>query len=283
MLNYIRNKHLFLLWIIVAGVILNGCGSKEAVKQYDPAKEFQEGMKKFQKKDYIEAIDNFKVITLQFQGSQYADAAQYYMGECRFLRKEYILAAYEYEQLLKLMPNSPYCSKAQFQLATSYYKLSPPSHHDQNYTNKAIDAYQAFLEYFPTDSLVSVAEERIREMNTKLAKKDYDSGIIYMKMGYYRSAAYYFDIVLNKYHDTYYAEPALLKKAEALYNRKMYSEADETVRMFIEKYTSSSMLKDALSLQSKIKAGIAAALEESKKPKKTEHVSEQLQQKNSSQ
>jgi len=104
-----------------------------------------------------------------------------------------------------------------------------------------------------------------------------------MKMGYYRSAAYYFDIVLNKYHDTYYAEPALLKKAEALYNRKMYSEADETVRLFIEKYASSSRLKDALSLQSKIKAGIAAELEESKKPKKTEHASEQLQKKDSSQ
>ena len=80
-----------------------------------------------------------------------------------------------------------------------------------------------------------------------------------------------------------YPGGTVLNIYEALYNRKMYSEADETVRMFIEKYTSSSMLKDALSLQSKIKAGIAAALEESKKPKKTEHVSEQLQQKNSSQ
>lgn len=252
--------------------IFAGCSSDEALKEYNVEEEFNQGMKKFQEGDYLEAIDNFKIVTLQFQGSRYADVAQFYMGECRFRREEYVLAAYEYEQLLKLMPHSPYCSKALFQQATSYYKLSPSSYLDQEYTRKAIDTYQAFLEYYPTDSLATVAEERIKELNTKLAKKEYENGIIYMKMRYYRSAAYYFDIVLNKYHDTQYAEPALLKKAEALYYRKKYDEAEQTVKKFIEKYPTSSSIADAYKLMENIKVAEATAREEAKKPKKAHKI-----------
>ncbi|MCX7983543.1 MAG: outer membrane protein assembly factor BamD [Bacteroidetes bacterium] len=252
--------------------IVSGCSSDEALKQYNVEEEFSEGMRKYQQGDYLEAIDNFKIVTLQFQGSRYADAAQFYMGECRFMREEYVLAAYEYEQLLKLMPHSPYCSKALFQQATSYYKLSPSSYLDQEYTRKAIDTYQAFLEYYPTDSLATIAEERIKELNTKLAKKEYENGIIYMKMKYYRSAAYYFDIILNKYHDTPYAEPALLKKAEALYHRKKYDEAEEALKKFLERYPMSTAIGEARKLAENIKAGIAAALEEAKKPKKIQQI-----------
>lgn len=263
------------LFILGGAMCWVGCSSEEVVKQYDAAEEFQTGMKKFENGDYLEAIDNFKIVTLQFQGSRYADAAQFYMGECRFMHEEYVLAAYEYNQLLKLMPTSPYASRAQFQEATSYYKLSPPSYLDQTYTYKAIDAYQAFLEYYPTDSLASVAEERIRELNLKLAKKEYDNAIIYMKMDYFRSAAYYCDVVLTKYHDTPYAEPALFKKAEALYYRKKYTEAEEAITKFIEKYPSSSLRTDALRLREEIQKGIAAAAEEAKKPKRVEQLEQE--------
>ncbi len=276
MLNF--NKHLFYFFIFIfLAVILWGCSSEEATKYYDVEEEFQKGMQKFQDKDYLEAIDHFKIITLQFQASRYADAAQYYMGECRFLRGEYVLAAYEYGQLLKLMPNSNYASKALFQQATSYYKLSPSSHLDQEYTHKAIDTYQSFLEYYPTDSLASIAEERIRELNTKLAKKEYDNGIIYMKMEYYRAATYYFDVVLNKFHDTQYAEPALLKKVEALYYRKKYDEAEESLKKFFEKYPSSTLLSDAVKLKANIEAGKNAEAIEAKKPKRKEQLENEQQ------
>jgi len=50
---------------------------------------------------------------------------------------------------------------------------------------QAVDEFQALLEYYPFDARVSDAEAKIRELNTKLARKIYESGVIYIKMEYY--------------------------------------------------------------------------------------------------
>jgi outer membrane protein assembly factor BamD len=134
--------------------------------------------------------------------------------------------------------------------------LSPNFILDQNYSKKAIDEYQAFLEYHPTDTLVSLAEQRISELNTKLAEKDYENGMTYMHMEYYKAATYYFDLVLDKYHDTQYAEPSYLKKAEALTNRKKFADAKETLEKFRSKYPSSVLKSDSDKLNSDIEAGL---------------------------
>ncbi len=187
------------------------------------------------------------------------------MAECRYLREEYILAAFEYDVLLRTMPSSIFASRARFRRATCFYELSPNSILDQNYSRKAIDEYQAFLEYYPTDTLVSLAEQRINELNTKLAQKDFENGMTYMHMEYYKAATYYFDVVLDKSHDTQYAEPALLKKAEALTNRKKYADAKEALEKFREKYPSSILKPDADKLNSEIEIGLRD--EKTKKPK----------------
>lgn len=168
--------------------------------------------------------------------------------------------------LLRTMPSSPYVARARFQRATCFFELSPKSHLDQDYSKKAIDEYQAFIEYHPTDTLVSVAEKRISELDTKLAKKDYENGITYMYMEYYKAATFYFDLVLEKYHDTQYAEPALFKKAEALTNRKKYSDAKEAIDRFLQKYPFSKMKSDAEKLRSTIDKKIVEEKEAKKKP-----------------
>jgi len=224
-------------------------------------KRFELGMKKFDDGDYLEAYDDFRIVTLQYQGSAFADQAQYNMGECRYKRGEYILAAYEYDVLMRTMPSSKLASKARYQRAMSYYALSPPSYLDQQYTRQAIDEFQSFIEYNPTDSLVPDAEAKIAGLNDRLAKKEFESGVIYMKMEYYRSAAIYFDTVLEKYYDTPYAEQALLKKAEALYLRNRYKEAQQELDKFLTRYPQSSHQKEAEQLRNQIQSKLSQSPE----------------------
>jgi len=213
-------------------------------------------MDAFNDEDYLAAIEEFKVVSLQYQGSRVADSAQFYMAECRYLREEYILAAFEYDILIHNMPYSIFVSRSRFARATCFLELSPESYLDQDYTRKAIDEYQAFLEYHPADTLAPIAEKRILGLNTKLAKKDYESGMTYMHMEYYKAATYYFDLILDKYHDTEYAEPALFKKVEALTNRKKYAEAKEAADKFLAKYPYSTMKSDAEQMSADIEAKI---------------------------
>ena len=240
MMNF---KAIILVPLVLAFVW--GCGSNEPAAQLGAEKRYSLGMKLFNNEDYLDAIEEFKIVTLQFQGSTVADAAQYYLAECRFKREEYILAAYEYEMLIRTMPTSQYVSKARFKRASCYYHLSPQSLLDQTSTRKAIDEFQAFIEYHPTDSLVHDAESRIAELNTKLAKKDYENGLIYLKQDFYKAAIVYFDLVLEKYHDTPYAELAQLKKAESLSMRKKHAEAMQELELFFKKYPNTSHREEA--------------------------------------
>jgi outer membrane protein assembly factor BamD len=258
----------------------SGCGSSDdATKQLSAEERYELGMKAFKDEDYLAAIEEFKVVSLQYLGSKVADSAQFFMAESRYLRGEYILAAFEYDILIRDMPSSIFVSRSRFRRATCFFELSPQSRLDQNYSRKAIDEYQAFLEYHPADTLAPLAEKRIVELNTKLAKKDYESGMTYMHLEYYKAATYYFDLVLEKYHDTQYAEPALLKKAEALTNRKKYADAKESVDKFRAKYPTSTMKSDADRLCADIETKIIEEkAQKQKKPEPIKDTSKQLPQ-----
>ncbi len=248
-------RHNRWLFLIVLGALLAGCSSEETVQPLSAEQRFRLGMSYFQDEDLIEAIEEFKVVTIQFGGTQWADDAQYYMAEARFLREEYILAAYEYDVLTRTMPTSEYVRMARFRRATCYDLSSPGIHLDQENTRKAIDEYQNFLEYHATDSLAVVADRRIRELTAKLAEKEFNNGLIYLKMSYNKAATYYFDLVLEKYHDTPFAEPAHVRKAEALINRKRYDEAIPELTRFLERYPSSGLKAEAEQLLQSAREG----------------------------
>ncbi len=224
--------------VILAGLL--ACSSEDATRQMSAEERYRFGMSYYHDGDFLEAIEELKIVTIQFGGTQWADDAQYYMAEARYMREEFVLAAYEYDVLIRTMSTSEFVRLARYRKATCYYNLSPSYNLDQQYTRKAIDEYQLFLEFFPTDTLAVYAENRISEMNTKLARKDYESGIIYLKMGYNKSATYYFDLVLEKFHDTEYAEPAMFYKAESLFLRRRYADAELVIRRFLDRYPDSS-------------------------------------------
>ena len=248
--------------IITSLAAIIGCSTEETVIQLSAEERFKLGMAKFKEQDYLEAIEDFKIVTLQYQGSQFGDDAQYYLAECRYVRGEFVLAAYEYDVLIRTAPTSEFVARARFRKATCYYQLSPESYRDQDYTHKSIDEYQGFLEYHPVDSLAPTAETRIHELNTKLAKKDFENGAIYLKMQYNKAALYYFDLVLEKYHDTPYAELAQLRKAEALYNRKKFGDARSEVMKFIAKFPESVYRLEADGLRTRIDKDEAGANEQ---------------------
>ena len=147
------------------------------------------------------------------------------------------------------MPASPLVPLGQYKIGLCYYQLSPRPSLDQTYTVRAIDEFQTFIEYNPKHELVSDAEAKIAELNTRLAQKMFDTAELYMKMDYYKSASIYYSTVTEKYHDTQFAEPALLGLVKALVARNRYSEAKENIAKFLDKYPSSSHRGEAESLQ----------------------------------
>ncbi len=198
--------------------------------------------------DYVEAQKEFEAILLQFPGSSIADDAQYYLAMTKFNKGEYILAAYEFSKLIKNMPASEFVPDAQFYLGESYYQLSPNFNLDQKYTSKAIEEFQAFIDFFPLNERVSEAERKINELNNKLARKEYSIAVIYEKLEYYTAALKYFEDVFDTYHDTEYGPLALYKRILLLLDRDKESEAVVDMKKFLDKYPEDKNAEDVKGL-----------------------------------
>lgn len=90
------------------------------------------------------------------------------------------------------------------------------------------------------------------ELNTRLAKKEYETAILYETMEYYKSSLFYFDDIIDKYHDTEYAPLAHLGKVEVLILRKRYEEARTALQIFYDRFPNSVLKFRADKLKEKI-------------------------------
>ncbi len=245
--------------LLLGALAAAGCGgSSSVVKQVSPEDRFKHAKELFDDRDYLEAINEFNVITVQDQGSAFAADAQFYLAESRFRRGEYLLAAFEYNVLKRSYPASPRVPEAQYKMALSYYELSPKAPLDQQYTRKAIDEFQSFVEYYPANALVKDAAAKIQELNTRLAKKQYETAKLYTTMEYYRAAMMSFDEVIEKYHDTEYAPQAYQGKVELLISRNHYREAAAETDRFLTRYPNSVLKATMDSLKQRAEREIAA-------------------------
>jgi len=224
------NKLLIFISVVIFGW---SCSSSIDTVNLSPEDRLKNAIRLYEDEDDEEAVKEFEAILLQYSGSSLVDDAQYYLAQTRFLRQEYIIAAYEFSKLIKNMPASTFVADSQFMLAECYFELSPNYNLDQTYTVKAIEEFQAFIDFFPLNEKVQDAEARIHRLNIKLAEKDFTVAYIYEKLDYYTASMKYYDKVVETYHDTKYAPKALFKKIMLLMEREREDEALTEMKKFM--------------------------------------------------
>ena len=240
-----------ILLLFVAALLMN-CAGTHPKPDWTAEQYFHYAKKMFDDEDYYEAADQFTVVTLRYPASVIADSAQYYLAESHFKMKEYLIAAAEFEKLVNNMPHSKLVPLAEYKLALSYYKLSPRPELDQEYTRKAIRQFQLFIEENPTSPLKDDAMKKIAELRNKLAEKQYKNADIYRKMHEYKAAIIYYDLVLQNYYDTDWADDAELGKIETYLEMDDYASAQKEIEKFKQQFPNSELLKKVEKLARKI-------------------------------
>lgn len=246
-------------FVLISVLMLWGCSSSFNTVNMNADERLAYAMKLYNKHNYEDAIKEFQAIVLQYPGSAVIDSAQFYLGQSHFKAGSYILAAFEFSKLIKNMPSSHFVPAAQYQLADSYYELSPDYSLDQKYSKKAIEEFQAFIDFFPTNSKVTEAENKISELNEKLAHKEYHSAYIYEKMEYYNAALIYYDNVLDTYHDTKYAPMAMYAKIKLLVQLKRNNDALDEISKFVDRYPNDKNLQEVKQIKTKLEHNLTVA------------------------
>ena len=232
--------------------IVFGCGSSVDTSKFSAEEYFSYTMRLYNDEDYELALQEFQSFLMQYSGSAFNDDAQFYLGMTYFKRDQYLLAAYEFSKLIKNIPASPFVPQSQYMLAESYYELSPPYQLDQAFTKKAVEEFQAFIDFFPADAKVEEAETKIKLLTEKLAEKEYQSAVIYEKMEYDRAAIKYYANVAEMYHDTKFAPLALYNKIQIEIKKSMTSEALADISLFLNRYSNDEKVKELQESESKL-------------------------------
>jgi len=190
-------KRIYLLLFIIVG-----CSSTLPDESLSLAEHLKIGMDYLDEEEYIKAQDEFKFVLSRGTGTDYGDDAQFFLAEAYFLNEEFLLSITEYENLTRKMAFSPFFEKSRFRICEAYRIESPDYYNDQSYTEKALERYIEFLDDFPDSEYNQTVTESMSILRNKLAKKLYETGILYLKMDEFEPARMSFNNALDQYYDT---------------------------------------------------------------------------------
>lgn len=233
-----------------------GCRNKNLVRPGDSVSvAFEKGQKLYDKGAYGDAAEAFETVTRQGRETDLAAEAQYLLAESYYKRGLFLLSASEYERFILFYPQDDRTTEIEFKQALSYYKQSPRYKLDQSTTRKAIELFQLFNSKHPDSEFVTESANKIDELRSKLAQKNYEAASFYYRIESYEAASIYFNLTIDQYPESEWAELALVKQIHVFVDyasnsieekqRERYTKAVEAYEKFLQLFPESSMREEA--------------------------------------
>lgn len=222
------------------------------------ALKYQEAVKYYNNKKYSKALILFDDLSTRYRGQSEAEDLYYYLAYTNYNMRDYTSARYAFNEFVRLYSFSPRAEECRFMAAYCYYLEAPRFTLDQEYTYRAIEALQLFINLYPESQRVDEASKLIQELRDRLEEKAFRNAKQYLDMGLmddYRAAVIAFDNALRDFPDTKYAEEMefLSIKAQYLYasnsttrrQEERFSEVIDLYDRFVTSYPDSKYRKEA--------------------------------------
>ena len=123
------------------------------------------------KKKYDKAIPVYEQLLTVLKGQKNVDDIYFKYAESYYLNGSYELGAFYLRSFYNTYPSSENTEQAAFDEAMCYLKQSPRYSLEQTNTQKAIDAFQEFVNRYPKSTKMELANSKIDELRGKLRKK----------------------------------------------------------------------------------------------------------------
>ena len=227
-------------FLLLISLMLISCRSNDLIRPGDTIEvAFEKAMSQYREGDFPEAAQAFETVVSIGRGTDIGQEAQYYLAESYYNDGRYLLAASEYERYAQFYPNSFRREVVDFKRAECYYFLSPRYRLDQSYTRQAIESLRLFNSRYPDSEYAEKSAQYITELREKLAHKKYSAANFYKRTNRYQAAAVYYDLVIDDYPETEWAERSLVEQMESyiLYAENSVPERqEERFRLALESY-----------------------------------------------
>ena len=226
-------------------VLFISCASQlEGIKQTDTYVE--KSIQYFKDKKYSKARDRFQNIINNNQGTVLAVEALYYLASCEYELKEFGNSKQSFKEYVRYSQDDLRRQDAEYKICLCMFELTLDYKKDQTATKKAIEELQTFIEKYPGDKkYLSEVSDKIGVLREKLALKQYESAILYIKSNQDESAKLYLDDLLKQFRDTKYADDARIAHIIIFLMNEELEEANNFLNKNKNKFNSVDKYREA--------------------------------------
>ncbi|RCL87505.1 outer membrane protein assembly factor BamD [bacterium] len=200
---------LFRTILIISIVFIQGCSSFQQ-SNLSNNEIFAIGKAYFSKQKFQKAKDKFEIIVHNEQGTNLGLESTFYLAKSLFELEEYDEASYNFNYYSMFSKDIDNVEFAQYMKCRCAFEVTLPYNKDQSNSLYAISIIQEFLDNFPYSKYKEDSYQLIQKLRNRIAKKNFEAGRLYLKMKNFKSAFFYFDIILSEFYDTKFYDRALL-------------------------------------------------------------------------
>lgn len=215
--------------VFSAMILLNSCGEyQRAIGKGTMEERYKLAVKKYEEKDFKKALRLFEIVTPHYRGKPQMERIQFMVAQANFNTRSYTLSGYYFDRFTKNYPKSSKKEEAAFLSAYSYKLASPVFSLDQTDTNKALLAFQLFINDYPNSDRLEEANQHYKDLRFKLEKKMFEIGKTYYRTAVtdfrnYKAAIVTFDNLISEYLGTTLKEEALYYRYRAYHDLVLVS------------------------------------------------------------
>lgn len=215
--------------VFSAIILLNSCGEyQRTIGKGTMEERYKLAVKKYEEKDFNKALRLFEIVTPHYRGKPQMERIQFMVAQSNFNTRSYTLSGYYFDRFTKNYPKSSKKEEAAFLSAYSYKLAAPVFSLDQTDTNKALVAFQMFINDYPNSSRIEEANTHYKELRFKLEKKRFEIGKTYYRTAVtdfrnYKAAIVTFDNLISDYLGTTLKEDALYYRYKAYHDLVLVS------------------------------------------------------------
>jgi outer membrane assembly lipoprotein YfiO len=193
-----------------------GCGRPLDLAQYPtPVSLYEAGMAKYRDGKWTDAATAFERLTLDLPTrDSLLPLAHWYLAQTRLQNDERLLAAQSFLRLAEQLPDDSLADDAIYQAGRAYSGLWRRPELDPQYGLLAETQFRLLLALYPDSRFADSAQAGLRRLDDRMAKKDYDIGMHYVRRKAYDSAIIFLKDVVRDHPDSDVARQAMLRLVE---------------------------------------------------------------------
>ena len=163
--------------------------------------------------DFVDhpSVHIFKTIVDKVPYSEYAPRAQYKLGMIFSNLSRYEEARDAFGKVLDDYADSEWAAPAKYQLATVTAKAVSGTDYDSTYLKEAAERLDEFIEDHPEAQISSEAQDQLKILRSREAKKIFDIAKFYENQNKHSAAVLYYKKITGNYSDTEYSSLSLDK------------------------------------------------------------------------